>query len=62
MRDLTKPQRELLASLPTTCSESYAPAKRLVALGLAVWEEGRFGSTRLVPAPAINQQAGGRDE
>lgn len=39
---LTKPQRELLESLPTTCADNYPPAVKLVALGLAQWKSHRF--------------------
>lgn len=39
---LTKPQRELLDSLPTTCADSFPPARRLVELGLARWEPRKF--------------------
>lgn len=45
---LTKPQQELLDSLPTHCAESYAPAQKLVALGLAKWEPQRLSQDRLV--------------
>ena len=40
---LTKPQAALLADLPTTCAESYPPARALVSMGLAAWKHGAFG-------------------
>lgn len=49
MAKLTKPQQDLFNELPTSCSETYPPAMKLVALGLARWERGSFGD-RLVRA------------
>lgn len=50
---LTKPQMALLGQRPCTCSDTYAPARRLVALGLARWEPQMFGDL-LVPALPTN--------
>lgn len=50
---LTKPQRDLLDQLPCTVAESYPPAKKLVALGLAEWRQGKWGSMILEP---VNSQ------
>lgn len=46
---LTKPQRELLETLPRVVVESYPPAKALVAKGLAKWNKGDgwYGNPRL---------------
>ena len=46
MAKLTKPQIELLADIEeTSCSASttYAPARKLVELGLARWVSGKYG-------------------
>lgn len=48
--ELTKAQQLLLQDLQRinrACSESYSPAKRLVALGYATWIEGKYGDTKL---------------
>jgi hypothetical protein len=50
---LTLPQAELLLDVfekggPRECSDSYLPAKKLVALGLCYWVHRRFGSSSLV--------------
>lgn len=42
---LTPAQKLLLRELPTTCADFYPPAKKLVELDLARWEEGRFADT-----------------
>lgn len=57
MAKLTKPQQALLDELPTSCSESYPPAIKLVELGLARWERGTFGD-RLVPATPSDKEGG----
>lgn len=46
---LTKPQLELLRETVGCCavSETYAPANKLVLLGLAEWTHGDYGSTYL---------------
>lgn len=60
MGKLTKPQKELLDSLPTPCAESYAPAMKLVAIGLAKWERGTLGDrlVRASPAPDTDRGEG----
>lgn len=47
-RGLSRPQRELLLELPAMASDIYAPARKLVSLGLAQWVPYRF-SDRLEP-------------
>ena len=47
MPKLTKTQQELYDKLPCTCVEYYAPAKKLVELGLAKFDNEGF-ATRLV--------------
>lgn len=43
-RSLSSPQRVLLLeAMPAACAEHYAPARKLIALGLAAPLEGRFG-------------------
>lgn len=41
---LTKPQEEFLRAMPTTGVENYAPARKLVELGLAKMIEQKYGS------------------
>ena len=36
---LTEPQKKLLGELPKRVVGSYAPAKKLVELGLAAWKK-----------------------
>lgn len=46
---LTRPQMELLKDCADCCPcvDSYRPAQRLVALGLAEWTRGNYGSSYL---------------
>jgi hypothetical protein len=54
---LSKAQQALLADIPCAVSQSYAPARKLVALGLARWVHASYGGTRLEPtAKAIEAQ------
>lgn len=57
MSKLTKEQNALLKELSSfggrmTVSDTYAPAKRLVALGYATMEQMRFGGTLFTITPA----------
>lgn len=47
---LSKPQYYLLVDVSEgkgNVSTTYAPAKKLVALGLCTWNHGKFGSSKL---------------
>ncbi len=52
MTKLTKPQQKLYDELKRrgsiSCIETYQPAKALVEKGLAKFESGKFGQTRLI--------------
>ena len=50
---LSKPQEELLRELPRTVADSYAPIKKLIALGLASKFEGsgKMGQPKYVLTP-----------
>lgn len=65
MVKLTKPQSELLTNVSKGkihVSTQYAPAKKLVLLGLCVWHHGKFGSSWLeltdAGRAALNEEAG----
>ncbi|WP_172352730.1 hypothetical protein [Mesorhizobium sp. NZP2298] len=66
MAKLTKPQIELLADLAdTSCSASstYAPARKLVELGLARWIDGKYGDFLAITESgrtALASEGGGR--
>lgn len=53
---LTKPQRELLETAVrdgfASCVESYAPSRKLVALGLVTPRPTSFGFHRIIPTDA----------
>jgi hypothetical protein len=65
MVKLTKPQMELLTDVSQgkkNASTEYAPAKKLVSLGLCVWNCGKFGSSWLeltgAGRAALNDEVG----
>ncbi len=50
MAKLTKAQRDLLHVIrlaSANVADTYRPAKALVEMGFADWQEGRYGSMRL---------------
>ena len=66
MTRLTKPQAALLSDLaeqsPLAVSDTWPPAKRLVALGYAKWVDGKYSKALYITPAGRAALKEGRDE